>query len=335
MYYLSLCCIIKDERNLEEFIMYYTLLGVQHFYIYDNESSYPINDRLNSFFYKHYCTIIDYPGKCQQINAYNHCLDNYGKNTEWLIVVDGDEYILPKIDNTIVDFLKQREYAHAIGINWVFFGTSFNDTKQDGYLVDKYRYCDSNQDRHIKVIVRPKYIKGIGNPHFADMIDPNLFFDAKWNVITGYAFNYNYTIDIIQINHYTFKSLEENNEKHYRGNADSLNRRNCSDQSLHTNFNNIIDNTLPDKYLTRLMRTHSLTAVNLAIYKALNRDVPDSAEESEISNHIIQYGIQQNRPLHIWEKFPEFSREKYRQENPHLNYLDDVHIEIHYINTHS
>jgi len=38
-HYLSLCCIIKDESNIEEFIMYYTILGVTKFYIYDNESS--------------------------------------------------------------------------------------------------------------------------------------------------------------------------------------------------------------------------------------------------------------------------------------------------------
>ena len=30
-YYLSLCCIIKDERYLEEFIVYYNVLGVEHF----------------------------------------------------------------------------------------------------------------------------------------------------------------------------------------------------------------------------------------------------------------------------------------------------------------
>ena len=38
-YYLSLCCIIKNERYLEEFINYYRILGVEHFYIFDNESS--------------------------------------------------------------------------------------------------------------------------------------------------------------------------------------------------------------------------------------------------------------------------------------------------------
>ena len=74
-YYLSLCCIIKNERNLEEFIIYYILLGVEHIYIYDNESNFPIKDRLNSFFYKKYCTIINYPGKYKQIDAYNDCIN--------------------------------------------------------------------------------------------------------------------------------------------------------------------------------------------------------------------------------------------------------------------
>ena len=36
-YFLSLCCIIKDEKYLEEFIIYHHIVGVEHFYIYDNE----------------------------------------------------------------------------------------------------------------------------------------------------------------------------------------------------------------------------------------------------------------------------------------------------------
>ena len=51
-YFLSLCCIIKDERYLEEFIIYYNLLGVEHFYIYDNESNYKISERLNHYYFK-------------------------------------------------------------------------------------------------------------------------------------------------------------------------------------------------------------------------------------------------------------------------------------------
>jgi len=141
-YFLSLCCIIKNERYLEEFIMYYRLLGVEHFYIYDNESTQKISDRLNNPYFKKMCTIINFPGKVQQLNAYNDCLKNYGNQTKWLIIVDGDEYILPKKDNhkSIRDFLKDYKDYHAIGINWVMFGTSFHDEIQQGFLIDNYRY---------------------------------------------------------------------------------------------------------------------------------------------------------------------------------------------------
>ena len=75
-YFLSLICILKNERYLEEFIMYYRLLGVEHFYIYDNESDLPISKRLTNQYYTRMCTIIDFPGKIQQMNAYNHYLKN-------------------------------------------------------------------------------------------------------------------------------------------------------------------------------------------------------------------------------------------------------------------
>ena len=41
-YFLSLTAIIKDEDYLEEFIIYYMILGVEHFFLYDNESTIPL-----------------------------------------------------------------------------------------------------------------------------------------------------------------------------------------------------------------------------------------------------------------------------------------------------
>ena len=135
------------------------MLGVEHFYIYDNESTIPIKTRLDSFFYNKICTIIDFPGKCQQMNVYNHCIKNFGPRTEWLIIADGDEYILPKNDNKISDFLRKYNHLQAITINWVIFGTSYHHVKQDGFLTDKFRYCENKQDKHITPL-------HISNAHF-------------------------------------------------------------------------------------------------------------------------------------------------------------------------
>jgi hypothetical protein len=251
-YYLSLCCIIKDERYLEEFIVYYRILGVEHFYIYDNESSYSIKERLNKSYFRDFCTIINFSGKVQQLNSYHDCLKNYGHETEWLIFVDGDEYILPKKENhfSLRDFLNEYEDAHAVGINWVIFGTSFYNNKQNGFLVDKYRYCDSKQHPAIKTICKPRYAIRFGDPHYIHVVDPNKYYDAKREKINWYPGHLNNTSDIIQINHYSYKSVEEQYEKHKRGYPDQLGTFTPeSNDKIHTIANDIKDDFLPNKYL--------------------------------------------------------------------------------------
>jgi vacuolar-type H+-ATPase subunit F/Vma7 len=251
-YFLSLCCIIKNERYLEEFIMYYRLLGVEHFYIYDNESNVKISDRLNKDYYKKMCTIINFPGKIQQLNAYNNCIQKCKKETKWLIIVDGDEYILPKKKEhvSIRDFLKDYKNYHAIGINWMMFGSSFHDHVQPGFITDNYRYCDGTQNKHIKTICRPEFVVNIENPHYVILQDPSKYADPHKRKIGG-PFNEHNTIDIIQINHYWGKSLDEHYEKRDRGRATTHKVRVICDNP-HENHNKVIDNLLADKYLHKL-----------------------------------------------------------------------------------
>ena len=255
-YYLSLCCIIKDETYLEEFIIYYRILGVEHFYIYDNESNIPIKKRLSHDFFKDICTIFDFPGKIQQLNAYNHCINNFKHDTEWLIVVDGDEYILPKKDNhfSIRDFLNEYEDAHAIGINWVMFGSSYYNEKQNGYLVDKYRFCENKQNHHIKTIFKPRFAYEYKHdPHHLNVHNPSKYIDSKRNIISNtLPFNNNYTIDIIQINHYSIRSIEDQSEKIKRGFPDQINANYIP--SKHLMYNDIVDDFLPNKYLEHIKR---------------------------------------------------------------------------------
>lgn len=330
-YYLSLCCIIKDEKYLEQFIIYHHIVGVEHFYIYDNNSEIPIRHRLNSFYYNKICTIIDYPGSCKQIPAYKDCINRFKNETKWLIIVDGDEYILPKKNHwSIRDFLNEYEDVQAIGINWIMFGSSFHKNIQDGFLIDKYRYCEYKQDKHIKTICQPLYVVDITNPHYVVVQDSNKYIDSKRNIING-PFNENYTTDIIQINHYSIKSEEDLIKKYNRGNADSDMRISLL-ENHHELFNNITDNYLPDKYLNTILKTYLMTCSNAEIYKALNLDLHFSTLE-EYNNHLFKYAILQNRPHHITDKFPKFNRDIYRKNYNDLLNLNDLQIELHYINT--
>ena len=330
MYYLSVCAIIKDEINLEEFILYHYTQGVEHFFIYDNESKYPLSERLNYYYlFTQICTIINFPGKVQQLNAYNHCLNNYGNRTKWLIFIDGDEYIVPKKHNNILNFLKDYEDADAIGISWVFFGSSFYDKKQDGLLTDKYRYSSGIQDKHVKSICKPEFTSGIKDPHSVILKDPNKYFDSHKNIINP-PFNQNNTIDIIQINHYHGRSVEEQIEKQARGTPDRM--INYYTPDYHNVNNDVKDDFLANNFLNRLKFYYELIHVNWEIYKALNPDLESKLNSpTEYYKHLFEYGISEKRCKKINDKFPNFNKESYRNNNPDLKDLNDLELDKHYI----
>jgi len=249
-HYVSVCCIIKNELYLEEFIIYNNILGVEHFYIYDNESDIPIKDRLKDDYFKEICTVIYFPGKVKQLIAYNDCLEKYGQYNEWLIFIDGDEFILPKKHDNIQDFLKDYEDAHAIGINWVFFGSSFHDKKQPGLMIDNYRYSEGIQNQHVKTICKPEFTINFLDPHTVLLKDKNKYMDPHKNIISP-PFNENNTIDIIQINHYHGKSMEEQIEKSNRVTPDRI--VSSYKPHGHDKYNNIKDDLLASKYLNQVL----------------------------------------------------------------------------------
>ena len=120
------------------------------------------------------------------------------------------------------------------------------------------------------------------------------------------------------MNHYHSKSKEELIEKFNRGNADS-DKRVYVPNNVHSFDNEIINNFIADKYLNDLKKTYNLTGVNLQIYKALNIDVNNILKtEEEIIEHILKYGLIENRPLHISDKFSNFNRNEYKNKNPNL-----------------
>lgn len=333
-HYLAVCCIIKDEDDIEEFIIYNVILGATQIYIYDNESQIPIKDRLlHNYFFKKYCTVINFPGKCQQLKAYNHCIKKYGKDIHWLAVLDGDEYIVPKTSFKLTDLLKEHDDKDAIAINWVIFGTSLHNIRKNGFVVDNYRRCENKQDRHVKTICKPNKVDSFPNPHYPIMKKGCLCKDIKGNNMlpSSPAFNENFTADVVQINHYTFKSLEECNKKHYRGNADSEHgRRNLYDETIHNLFNEKIDDVLPNKYMNLISHHIRMIAVNNDIYRALNPDLRTFNDE-ECYLHLLTQSICERRSMHIREKFPEFDRNDYREKNKHLENMNDLEIELHYI----
>ena len=95
-----------SSREMLQWLFYLRYAGFDHVFVYDayvskNESQYHV---LLPLVQSGYVTYTDwsahnpYTIKGTQISAYQHCIDNYGKNLTWHIAVDIDEYLFSPVD---------------------------------------------------------------------------------------------------------------------------------------------------------------------------------------------------------------------------------------------
>ena len=104
MDYISLCLICKDENSyLPEWLDYHILMGVDRFYIYDNESRVSLRETLKEYIERGWVVVVDIQGKAMQLYAYDHCLQTFGAQTFWMGFIDTDEFLVPKTAKDLKD----------------------------------------------------------------------------------------------------------------------------------------------------------------------------------------------------------------------------------------
>ena len=343
-YKLSLLCIIKNEEYLEEFIIYHRLLGVEHFYIYDNESSFPVNERLKHYYYHKCCSIIHFPGSVKQMDAYNHCIQHYGKETDWLLIIDGDEFVLPKKHNNLIDFINEYNDYSAVALNWINFGSGYHQFKQKGYLIENYTYCQKEPDGHVKSFCRPCDVKKIYNPHFVILKDKNElkykgYVDPLKNKLIFDNVNYynnktaNESIGVIQVNHYWGRSYQEFEQKINRGRAMMGNKRDMP-PNYHDIYHFKEDKLIINKYLNELKRTFDAICAHPNMYKILNKKLEKHLGDNldAYTRHLIDFELKEKRPFKIEHVIPDFNLENYRLNYKDLSNLTCMQLIDHYVN---
>jgi tetratricopeptide (TPR) repeat protein len=222
MDYLSLCLIHKDENEyLEEWVRYHRLIGVERFYIYDNDSLVDPADHLRSYVEEGLVHILPVHGKAQQMTAYDHCLREFGSRSRWIGFVDTDEFILPKTTTDLRSFLQDYEGFGGLSINCPIFGSSGHLKKPAAGQIASYHLRTPwglPENRLVKSIVQPAHAVLPFSPHHF------LYKESTWCV--NEAANRVDKMRIppaaekIQINHYWCRSAEEHERKLRRGRGD-------------------------------------------------------------------------------------------------------------------
>jgi hypothetical protein len=256
-YFLSLLVPLRDEESyLIEFVNYYLIHGVDHFYFYDNDSRVPVVEAIAE--YRDRCTVMRAPGDAVQSRAYAHFCQHFRHETKWVAVFDIDEFVLPHKHESFREFLVDYDHCDGIGINWVMFGDGHHKTRPAGGVMESYLYREAKQHSAIKTVAKSDKLVGFfDNPHFATLKDGSVYVDAHMNPIAGPA-NENQTIDVIQLNHYFTKSEAEWETKLHRKRADSGRSRaeHAEDHSwvftANETSNQVRETMIVDRYGARL-----------------------------------------------------------------------------------
>jgi hypothetical protein len=249
-YYLSLCAIIKDENAyLEEWIRYHLKIGVEHFFIYDNDSKIPVAKTLADLGLAQYVTVKTISGKSKQVKAYQHCLNVHGSKSNWIGFIDLDEFIVPKSTKGRMDlFLKPYEPYGGLGLSWFIFGSNGHQYRTNKPQIESFTYRskpDFLPNSHIKSVVQPKFVKAAYNAHAFHYLEGKFCVDEHFTPIHG-AFT-PHSSDTIQLNHYYCRSFEEFQDKLKRGMADTKKQRKMEQFHYHDGQSNLIeDRTILD-----------------------------------------------------------------------------------------
>lgn len=235
-YQTSVCLLIKDENEfLEEWLDNYYNLGIEHFFIYDNNSKIPIVKTLECIrngFYIDKCDVILFTEyNHMQYDCYENCLKRFGDISKWIGFFDTDE-LLEFTDNSsnINDFLQRfdADDISCVWIPWQLYNANGHISKPNGGMRENYTSTIIDPfGLYGKVFVRTSRTMKVwvhnadSYNYYFQTVDPsgNYLYEIYRN-LTINAFKGEYIYPHAKINHYITRSFNEWCEKMARGTCD-------------------------------------------------------------------------------------------------------------------
>ena len=228
-YNVCVCAIFKNEAQyLKEWIELNNLVGVEHFYLYNNNSDDDYYSVLKPFIESGLVTLLQWEKNHAQLECYKDGIDRFKDETKWLGFIDIDEFVVPIKTVNIYDFLKQYDNKRgAIVFYWKMFCSSGLMDRDRGKLVtESFTVCWPKMDTVGKCFYNTSFDIPFDDPR------NTMFHHSLWTSYKGKIFppvnseGYFVFYDInkvrnndfsVQINHYFTKSFQEYKEKKSKG----------------------------------------------------------------------------------------------------------------------
>jgi Glycosyltransferase family 92 len=213
-YNLVICAIFRDEAPyLKEWIQFHRLLGVEHFYLYNNRSSDGFKEVLEPYINKKIVTLINWPYKYKepgqwgsiQCSAYQDRIDRIKGKAKWLAILDIDEFLFPTEKESLTEFLKDYEQFGGLCVNWQMYGTSYVSKIPENKLLIETLHLKApfnhEENKLVKSIVQPLKVISCAGPHICFFIPGFYQVNEHKEKFEGFHTPY-ISVDKIRVNHY-------------------------------------------------------------------------------------------------------------------------------------
>ncbi len=207
---------------MREWIEFHRIVGVDHFFLYNNNSVDQYKKVLEPYIKKGVVTLIDWPRTYStreewhfvQGGAYSNCVEKVINKYKWIAFIDVDEFLFPTRCYSLPVLLEKYRAYGGIKVNWVLFGTSgVKSLKSKKLMISQLRW------RAPLTIKRNRFVKTIARPECLDT-------SCKWRGGHApcfkegyYAVSENYRLidsnkslrhssNLIRINHYWMRSRD-------------------------------------------------------------------------------------------------------------------------------
>lgn len=190
-YQIAACLMFQNESFfLKEWIEYHLMIGVEHFYLFDNGSTDNYLDILDPYLETGVVDLYHYPfvGYNQEehnsVQTWIYCnalAMAHGK-VKWLAIIDADEFIVPtEKKESLLDILNRYDDYGGLYIDYLMFGTSHVDRIPKGKLIiETLIHSAKTPTAFGKSIVRPERVSSCTDPHRMWYHAPYFHVDTKF-----------------------------------------------------------------------------------------------------------------------------------------------------------
>lgn len=218
-----MCAVFRNEAPyLSEWIEFHRAVGVEHFYLYNNDSRDDFRPTLATRIADATVTLTDMPEHPVQIKAYDHCLSSHRLDARWIAFIDVDEFLLPVAISDLRQVLADYERHPALCVNWMVYGSSGRIcAPRDELVIEAFtrrapiRWPWNSQ---IKSVLDPKRTVRALHAHHFELLGSAPAVDERHQPVHSSATRA-VSVDRIRINHYAVKSFEEFLRRRSRGRA--------------------------------------------------------------------------------------------------------------------